>query len=159
MVCYPGVSRFSPAQDEEDGNKGMMGCWLCLPKPWFCFFFPRPFRVSLSWSLSLSTPYLFPCLFFFVPVLWEETRKTVSILVRPSPPSLFLSSSPRVLCFLWLYSHRIPPLPGNKSTVIAGVMVAVGSWGAEEDEQCWETAPFFCVLILHILHFCSPVLG
>ena len=69
MVCYPGVSRFSPAQDEEDGNKGMMGCWLCLPKPWFCFFFPRPFRVSLSWSLSLSTPYLFPCLFFFVPVL------------------------------------------------------------------------------------------
>jgi hypothetical protein len=64
----------------------MMCCWLCLPKPWFCFFFPRPFRLSLSWSLSLSTPYLIPCLFFFVPVLWEETRKTVSILVRPLSP-------------------------------------------------------------------------
>jgi len=40
MVCYPGFSRFSPAQDEEDGNKGMMCCWLCLPKPWFCFSIP-----------------------------------------------------------------------------------------------------------------------
>jgi hypothetical protein len=73
-----------------------------------------------------------------------------------------LSPSPlRILCFLQLYSHRIPPLPGNQSTVIARVMVAASSWSVEEDEQCWETAPFlvFCVLILDILNFCSPVLG
>jgi hypothetical protein len=75
--------------------------------------------------------------------------------------ALLLSLPPCVLCFLWLYSHRIPPLPGNQSTVIAGVMVAVGSRGVEEDEQYCETAPFlvFCVLILDILNFCSPVLG
>jgi hypothetical protein len=68
--------------------------------------------------------------------------------------ALFLSLPlPCVLCFLWLYSHRIPPLPGNQSTVISGVMVVVGSWGVEEDEQCWETAPCFGVLCFDPWHF------
>jgi hypothetical protein len=113
-----------------------------------------PLLVSLSiYSLSI------PLFIFLRPCSLRRNKENSFYSGSSFPPSLFLSSSPRVLCFLWLYSHIIPPLPGNKSTVIAGVMVAVGSWGAEEDEQCWETAPFFCVLILHILNFCSPVLG
>lgn len=39
-------------------------------------------------------------------------------------PSFF---RPVIPCFLRLYSHSIPPLPGNQLTVIAAVMVAAGS--------------------------------
>jgi hypothetical protein len=64
MVCYPGVSRFSPTQDEEDGNKGMMGCWLCLPKPVLSVSPPRLsfFFLVLALVLSFSSP---PVLSFF----------------------------------------------------------------------------------------------
>jgi hypothetical protein len=51
-------------------------------------------------------------------------------------------SPPFLLSFSGFYSQRMPPLPGNKVTVIAGVM-AMHRWpsvffrSGEEDEQCW----------------------
>jgi len=127
-------------QDEDNGGKSTRRCWLMDQNfPLVLFLSVPPLSLTPSFVFVFppprfcdSFPWLFYCLF---------------------PPC--------VLCFLWLYSHRIPPLPGNQSTVIARVMVAVGSRGVEEDEQCCETAPFFvfCVLILDILNFYSPVLG
>jgi hypothetical protein len=76
MVCYPGVSRFSPAQDEEDGNKGMTGCWLCLPKPWFCLSASPPRLSFFSGSCPGS-------LFFFPPMiphlLWLYSQRIPTI--------------------------------------------------------------------------------
>jgi len=119
--------------------RGFVAGWVTKSFPGFCLFSSPLFFVSVPRFCPFS-PSFSPCswLFFFF----------VSLLLR-------------VLCFLRLYSHRIPPLPGNQSTVITGVMVAAGSWSVEEDEQCWETAPFlvFCVVILDILNFFSPVLG
>jgi len=59
-------------------------------------------------GLSLSTPYLFPCLFSFVPILREETRKTVCysgsssvfVFCHSSLSPGFFFSSPSVFFFL-----------------------------------------------------------
>jgi hypothetical protein len=46
--------------------------------------------------------------------------------------------------FLYLYSQRMPPLQGNKSTVIAGVMAVHPFFrSGEEDEQCWWPFAFW----------------
>jgi hypothetical protein len=38
------------------------------------------------------------------------------------PLVLFFFFPPALSHLLWLYSHRMPPLPGNKLTVTAGAM-------------------------------------
>jgi hypothetical protein len=116
----------------------MMCCWLCLPKPWFCFFFPRPFRLSLSWSLSL---YLFPIYspVYFSSSLFSEKKQGKQFLfwsvLSPCflPFVAFLLSlplSPSVLplpffcglSFSGFYSQRTMLF----HPLIAGVMVVVG---------------------------------
>jgi hypothetical protein len=67
--------------------------------------FPFVLPSVLFSGLSLSTPYLFPYLFFFVPVLWEETRKTV-----------WHSGSSSVLVFYrsWLFLPLFNPIPPSR---------------------------------------------
>ena len=145
----------------ERQTKTMIYEVRALPSPVFWFFFPLGFApvppvlgVLLLWIcalLFLSSLLWFSSLVFFLGLaeVFFSVSRPKSHCFPPFHSPVFLlflvSFFPLVLAFLWLYSHRIPPLPGNKSTVIAGVMVAVGSWGAEEDEQCWETAPFFVI--------------
>jgi len=66
-VLSPSVLRW------RDEDKCGADSPLCVTP---CLFPFVPPSVLFS-GLSLSTPYLFPCLFSFVPVLQEETRKIV----------------------------------------------------------------------------------
>jgi len=66
--------------------------------------FPSVLPSVLFSGLSLSTPYLFPCLFFFVPVFWEETRKTVfSVLLLSIPMVCSLLFFPLFCSMVSLY--------------------------------------------------------
>ncbi|KAJ6858206.1 hypothetical protein NC652_040691 [Populus alba x Populus x berolinensis] len=86
--------------------------------PRFCDFFvasPLVYWVFFVWDFLASGYFFSPSLPCFLPSF---------------PPGFvfFLPLfRPVIPCFLRLYSHSIPPLQGNQSTVIAGVMVAVGS--------------------------------
>ena len=80
-------------------------------------------KLPLIFSLVFS--FLLPLCFFLPPVF---------VFFR-------MLSPPFLLSFSGFYSQRMPPLPGNKVTVIAGVM-AMHRWpsvffrSGEEDEQC-----------------------
>ena len=97
-VLSPSVLRW------RDEDKCGADSPLCVAP---CLFPFVPPSVLFS-GLSLSTPYLFPCLFSFVPVLLEETRKTVCysgsssvfVFCRSSLSPCFFFSSPSVFFFL-----------------------------------------------------------
>jgi len=57
-------------------------------------------------------------------------------------PSFFCGFS-----FFGFYSQRTMPF----HPLIAGIMVAAGGWTVEGDEQCLETTPFLCLMVIFIL--------
>jgi len=132
VYCFPWSSLCaSSAQDINDGDEDVRCCRLngsLLP---LLFVFSS---VSLrrNRGTKVCSFLVRLCHFFVLCPSWLFFFSPLSPSVLPFLPplfrdSFFVSLPSRVLCFLRLYSHRIPPLLGNQSTVIAGAMVAAGS--------------------------------
>jgi len=143
----------------EFSGKGGRWCPLSylFPSLWPSLVSQRmALSASVSFRRNRGTNFALSwfCFFFlfFRPALFSP----------PVPPVfLFLPSPPALSHLLWLYSHRMPPLPGNKLTVIAGVMTMhpflFGRVKKKKNNSLWNDVVrllmAICVLVLEVLKF------